>query len=35
MPAIHAGMTVTSVFIFVGERKPMEHFAVLIYCEIA
>jgi hypothetical protein len=28
MPAIHAGMTVTSVFIFVGEHKIINHFVV-------
>jgi len=26
MPAIHAGMTVICIFMFVGERKIMNHF---------
>ena len=29
MPAIHAGMTKLSIFIFCGERKIMNHFVVI------
>ena len=30
MPAIHAGMTKLSIFMFCGERKLMKHFVVLL-----
>jgi hypothetical protein len=33
MPAIHAGMTRITIFMFCGERKIMEHFVVIsIFC---